>query len=57
MGHGVFKVARLLGWVKRVLVEVAATHQAALCSLGLRTCKECRALRRSQQGSSSRKSS
>ena len=41
--------AQLPGRLKKILSSFAAMHQSALCDLGLRTCKQCRAMHRSQQ--------
>jgi len=43
--------------LKKWLEALADMHQSALCDLGLRTCKMCRALRRSQREPAARRSS
>lgn len=42
--------------LKQWLEALADMHQSALCDLGLRTCKMCRALRRSQREPEARRS-
>ena len=51
MSFGVLRRFKLIGRLKKVLSEIAATYQSGLCDLGLRTCKECRALHRAQKSS------
>jgi hypothetical protein len=38
---------RLWALVKKLMSEFAAMHEVALCDLGLRTCRQCRAIKRS----------